>query len=155
MRPLIFIWIALAACTSVNQNTFDKQDQESINQIRGGYVSGWLAGDSEQVLNLFQTDATIIPSGMAPIKGIDRIEGYWFPKDGSITTIHTYEVELLDLQGTDSMAQSLEKGTLNFTYEKGDFTMTQTSTSHAITVYKKQKDASWKIVSRMWTQLNN
>ena len=116
-------------------------------------MSGWLAGDSETVLGLFAKDATIIPDGMAPINGLEAIEDYWFPNDSSKTVIHSYEVELIDLRGTDSMAYSLEKGVLNFTYAKGDFSMSRESTSHATTVYRKDQSGSWKIISRTWTQL--
>ncbi|WP_420577928.1 YybH family protein [Ekhidna sp.] len=153
MKYSIVLLVAFIACSPSPSAEFPKEDQEAVNQIRKDYVNGWLVNDSETVLNLFHSNANIIPSGMAPIMGIDEIEEYWFPNDSSVTTIHSYEVELLELQGSGSMAFSLEKGDLNFTYKKGDFVMTKTSTSHATTVYSKQKDGSWKIISRMWTQL--
>ncbi|WP_370087249.1 SgcJ/EcaC family oxidoreductase [Ekhidna sp.] len=140
-------------CLSCATEPHSKLVPEEIKNISETYVNGWLDGDSAKVLNLFAEDATIIPSGMEPILGIENIRDYWFPNDSSITTIHSYEVELLELKETDSMAYSLEKGVLNFTYTKDDFTMTRASTSHASTVYKKQTDGTWKIISRMWTQL--
>ncbi|SNS83004.1 Ketosteroid isomerase homolog [Ekhidna lutea] len=152
MRFFIILLLSFA-CATQPERTFSEQDKSSINQIRENYVSGWLARDSETILGLFSKDATIIPDGMSPINGLKAIEGYWFPNDSSSTTIHSYEVELLDLAGTETMAYSLEKGTLNFTYTKGDFTMTKSSTSHASTIYQKGNDGSWKIISRMWTQL--
>ncbi|MEQ6165760.1 MULTISPECIES: SgcJ/EcaC family oxidoreductase [unclassified Ekhidna] len=154
MRFAWILLITILSCANQTGDNFSKQDKKAVNQIRNDYVNGWLANDKATVLNLFHSDASIVPSGMAPIQGKDAIEAYWFPNDSSITTIHSYEVELLKLQGTDAMAYSLEKGVLDFTYEKGDFSMSKTSTSHATTVYRKQTDGEWKIISRMWTQLN-
>ncbi|WP_424963991.1 YybH family protein [Ekhidna sp.] len=150
----MILLIVLISCNQSTQSGFSEEDQKTIEQMSKTYVNGWLTNDKATVLNLFHSDASIIPSGMAPIQGKDAIEAYWFPTDSSTTTIHSYEVELLKLQGADSMAYSLEKGVLEFTYEKGDFSMSKTSISHATTVYKKKINGEWKILSRMWTQLN-
>lgn len=149
----LLILITLFSCGQ-NADIISEQDKESIDEIRRNYINGWLAGDAETVLNLFEENATIVPSGMAPITGIDQIEAYWFPNDSSITTIHSYEVELIELSGSNGFAYSLEKGTLNFSYEKAEFSMTTTSVSHASTVYRKSENGEWKVISRMWTQLN-
>ena len=151
MRIQVTLLVVFILSSCSNGHSFENIDLEQINQIRTDYINGWLAGDSETVLKLFKSDATITPDGMEPISGIDKIENYWFPNDSSETIIHSYEVELLNLQGTDSMAYSLEKGILNFTYSKGNFNMTKESTSFATTVYQKGSDGVWKISSRMWT----
>ena len=150
---LLLIIFTLISCDQ-NADKLSEEDKASIEDIRRSYINGWLAGDAETVLNLFESNATIIPSGMLPITGINQIEDYWFPNDSSITTIHSYEVELLELSGSNDIAYSLEKGTLNFSYEKAEFSMTTTSVSHASTVYRKSENGEWKVVSRMWTQLN-
>ncbi len=155
MKNILILLLMLTGMSCTKRESFTSKDIEAIDQIRRDYVNGWLANDSETVLGLFSDDAIIIPSGLSPIKGKDKIEDYWFPNDSSETIIHSYTVELLDLQGTDSMAYSLEIGTLNFTYTQGDFTMTKESTSHASTVYKKNMEGSWVVISRMWTSLNN
>lgn len=142
----------LISCTT--DTALTQQDKQAIDQIRNDYVNGWLANDSETVLGLFTEDATIIPSGMSPINGIDGIGNYWFPNDSSTTTIHLYEIELLEIEGSSGMAYTLEKGILNFTYAKGDFSMSKESISHATTVYQKDASGDWKIISRMWSQVN-
>lgn len=153
MKYVLTLLVIAIACSAPTSEKFSQQDRETINKIRMDYVKGWLANDKETVLNLFHEDATIVPSGLPPIQGMNEIEEYWFPNDSSVTTIHSYDITLNTMAGTDSMAYSLEKGVLNFTYEKGDFSMKKISISHATTVYKKQADGSWKIISRMWAQL--
>ena len=144
----VILLSSFISCTQ-SERALSESDIESINQIKRSYVNAWLANDSKTVLGLFTKDATIVPSGLSPINGIEEIEKYWFPNDSSVTTIHSYEIELLELHITDSMAYSLEKGTLNFTYTKGEFTLTKASVSRATTIYQKNKYLSWKIVSRM------
>lgn len=153
MRNILWVLSAFILVSCSQKNAFTQADTEAINRIRRDYVNGWLANDSETVLGLFENNATIVPSGLSPITGKENIEAYWFPNDSSETIIHSYAVELIELEGTDSMAYSLEKGTLNFTYSKGDFTMSKESISHATSVYKKNKEGNWKIISRMWTSL--
>ncbi|WP_421762607.1 YybH family protein [Ekhidna sp.] len=142
----------LISCSGERQ--FSNEDRDAVDQIRKDYVAAWLDNDRQKILSLFNEKATIVPSGLFPMQGIEQIEKYWFPDNGSTTTIHTYAVELIDLQGTDSMAYSLEKGTLNFTFTFNEFTMTKESTSHATTIYQKNKEGNWEITSRMWTSLN-
>ncbi len=154
MKNFLLLLMVIGVFSCSDQNGFTDADEQTIKEIRRNYINGWLANDSETVLGLFTEDATIVPSGLSPIKGVSEIEKYWFPNDSSITTIHSYEIELLELVGTDSIAYTLERGVLNFSYEKGDFSMSKESTSHATTVYKKNQEGKWKIISRMWTSLN-
>lgn len=154
MRIPFYVLLIISIISCSEKKSFEISDEEAINRIRRDYVNGWLANDSETVLGLFTDDALIIPSGLSPIKGKEKIQNYWFPNDSSETVIHSYTVELLDLHGTDSMAYSLERGILNFTYSSADFSMTKESTSHSTTVYKKNNEGNWVIISRMWTSLN-
>lgn len=154
MRLIISVVLVSLLFSCTKENKFTKSDEEAINRIRKEYVEGWLDNDTNKILNLFAEDATIVPSGLFPMVGKEQIQKYWFPDNGSATTIHSYAVELLDLQGTDSMAYSLEKGILNFTYTFNEFNMTKESTSHATTIYQKNQEGNWEITSRMWTSLN-
>ncbi|WP_425391906.1 YybH family protein [Ekhidna sp.] len=154
MRYLLLLISTIFLFCCSEKVEFSDRDRAAVEQIRKDYVSGWLQNDQKKILTLFNENATIVPSGLFPMKGIEQITKYWFPDNGSTTTIHSYAVELINLKGTDSMAYSLEKGTLNFTYTFNDFTMTKESTSHATTIYQKNKDGKWEITSRMWTSLD-
>lgn len=152
----ILIIILLASCNN-NQSTMAAAlSSEDINKIRAvnkSYVSGWLNNDSTAVLDLFLDNATIIPSGLNPYRGRNELKGFWFPDDSSETVIHKYETEILDLQGSSDFAYTLERGFLSFTYKKGDFSMSKETNAHATTVYAKQENGEWKILTRMWTDI--
>ncbi|MEO9484464.1 MAG: nuclear transport factor 2 family protein [Ekhidna sp.] len=155
MRVIQIICIAalLGSCGD-RKSAFSERDLDAVNQIRRDYINGWLAGDSETVLGIFAEDATIIPSGVSPIVGKGEIKKYWFPNNGSETIIHSYEVDLLELHVSDSMAYSLEKGTINFTYTFGEVTMTKETTSYASSIFRKKSEDRWEVISRMWTTKN-
>ena len=106
------------------------------------------------MLGLYADSATIIPSGFLPRQGKKEIADFWFPNDSSITTIHYYDLEILDINGNSKIAYTYENGKLSFTYIKGDFRLDREAESHAITIYKKNESGEWKIVKRIWTDLN-
>ena len=130
------------------------EDIEQIRQINRNYTQGWLENDSNKVLELYTDSATIIPSGLLPIQGKKAIADFWFPNDSSTTVIHYFDLEILDISGTDFLAHSYEHGKLSFTYEKDDFRLDREAESYAITIYKKVKSGEWKIIRRIWTDMN-
>jgi len=130
------------------------EDIEQIKEINKNYTQGWLENDSKKVLELYTDSATIIPSGLLPIQGKKAITDFWFPNDSSTTVIHYYDLEILDIDGTNNLAYTYEHGNLSFTYEKDDFRLDRKAESYAITIYKKVKSGEWKITKRIWTDMN-
>ena len=136
-----------------NQN-LSAEDIKQIREINRNYTQGWLENDSKKVLGLFTNSATIIPSGLLPIQGKKAITDFWFPDDSSTTVIHYYDLEILEIGGDTNLAYTYENGNLSFTYEKDDFRLEREAESYAITIYKKVESGEWKIIKRIWTDLN-
>lgn len=156
---VILLFFILIGCHEKSSQTIDypnisDEDKEKIKNICKDYTNGWLENDSKKVLGLYADLATIIPSGLEPIQGKKAITDFWFPNDSSTTVIHYYDLELLDISGTTNQAYSYEHGELSFTYEKDDFRMDRKAESYAITIYEKGESDEWKIVKRMWTDMN-
>jgi ketosteroid isomerase-like protein len=156
---VILLFFALTGCHKKSSQTIDNpiisnEDKEKIKNICKDYTNGWLENDYKKVLGLYADSATIIPSGLGPIQGIQAITDFWFPNDSSITVIHYYDLEILDISGTTNQAYSYEHGKLSFTYEKDDFKLDREAESYAITIYEKGESGEWKIVKRMWTDMN-
>jgi ketosteroid isomerase-like protein len=152
---IISIIILLVSCNTQSKITSElsSEDINKIRSVNNSYKNGWLNNDSTSILDLFINDAKIIPSGLNPQKGRKELKEFWFPNDSSETVIDKYEIEILDLQGSKDFAYSLEKGFLSFTYKKSGFSMSKESNAHAMTVYKRQKNGEWKILTRMWTDI--
>ena len=61
---------------------------------------------------------------------------------------------ILEIGGTANLAYTYENGKLSFTYEKDDFRLDREAESYAITIYKKVSSGEWKIIKRIWTDMN-
>ncbi len=127
-------------------------DKKIISGMMSDYREGWLADDSAKVLRLFADTSVLIPSGMRPIYGKKEMLRFWWPNDSSKTTIDRYEIELLEINGSDEWAYVYENGKLSWSYQKGDFKMSKDQESFEITIFKKT-DKDWSIVKRIWTDL--
>ena len=127
-----------------------EDDIKKLNQI---YVDGWLKGDSAAVLSTFSKSAVIIPSGQSAIYGYDNIKDYWFPDDGSRTLITYYESPVDEVKVLHNVVIATGQGKLSFTYEKGDMNISKSNVSNFQTVYQRQPDGQWKVISRSWSEV--
>jgi ketosteroid isomerase-like protein len=90
---------------------------------------------------------------MCPIEGIEAIRLFWFPEDGSVTTVHRYEAENLGARLFEDLGVTTEKTLLEWSYEKGDTRMGRIQEGVQTTVFRRQPDGGWKIWRKMWTDL--
>ena len=151
-RFLIATLLVLAGCANNTDCYLPPEDISSIRGVSKQYVDSWLADDTSGVLGLFREDAFIYPSGMEPLRGIDKIRDFWFPDDSSKTKILKYEIEIEEVSGCLDHAYSIERGNLAFNYSKGQIQMSRESRSQAVTTYQRI-NGQWKIVRRIWTDL--
>jgi ketosteroid isomerase-like protein len=138
--------------SSKNNESLEKEDEETIRMMISTYNKAWLQNDSSAILNLFSDSAILIPSGLTPIKGRDQIVKFWWPNDSSITKINSYSIHLMEVEGTKDLAYTYENGKLSWSYEKGTFKMSKDQESFEITIFKRTP-AGWKITKRIWTDL--
>ena len=151
---LIFIAFTLSACIGQNKNgnKLDTTDETQIRKMIDDYNDAWLRNDSSTILNLFDENAILIPSGLNPIMGKKQIINFWWPNDSSVTKINDYKITVLDIDGSGNLAYTYETGKLSWSYEKADFKMSKNQQSHEITIFKKN-GGRWKIAKRIWTDL--
>lgn len=148
MRKLsLFLVLVFLSCSKPESQISD------FKLINEKYVSAWLVNDSSTILSLFEQNATLAPSGMKPLKGLDKIANFWFPNDSSITTIHTFTSEIMDTQLDSTLAFTTQKTFLSWSYEKGDTKMARDQRGLAMTIYRKQADGTWKIMHQMWKDI--
>jgi ketosteroid isomerase-like protein len=150
----LLVLVELSCWESSEQSTgITRDDEKQITAILHDYNKAWLEGDSSKILTLFADTATLIPSGLEPVKGKDAITKFWWPNDSSKTTINSYDINVLNINGNPGWASSLEDGRLTWSYEKGPVKFSRKQSSYEITIFKKDNDR-WKIVSRIWTDRN-
>lgn len=128
-------------------------DASELRRINEAYLEAWLSDDASGVLALFEAEARISPSSLCPIEGLEEMGAFWFPDDGSVTTIHRFEAEDLSASVLGDLAVTTQKTVLEWSYEKGDTRMGRVQEGIDTTVFRRQPDGGWKIWRKMWTDV--
>ncbi len=147
---IILSFFSFLACQTENPPTQANPDEVTFRQLNKAYLQNWLESDEAGVLALFEADARISPSSLCPIDSIDNLKAFWFPNDGSKTTIHRFEAEELALKVLDTLGYSTQKTYLEWSYELGETKMGRKQEGIETTIFRKQADGSWKIWRKMW-----
>lgn len=154
MRRLVVpAMIVLAACSAVEEG-FTSEDEAAVRALEEAYRAGWLANDSAAVMATLAPDAVIMPAGLQPMVGDSAIRSYWWPSDGSETTIDAYEIVVDEVEGSGDLAYLRGRGSLEFTYRDpaGDVSRLTSEAVH-FSVARRQADGMWKIVRRAWSAI--
>jgi uncharacterized protein (TIGR02246 family) len=136
------------------EDPFSAADEAAVRALEESYRQAWLANDSEAVMATLASDAVIMPAGREPIQGDSAIRAYWWPDDGSSTTIHGYEITVDEVHGSGDLAFLRGHGTLSFEYQQSDGTVSEiTSNSVYLAVAQRNEDGDWRIARRAWSPL--
>ena len=130
-------------------------DQNVLNNMHQQYIEGWKTMNKEMVMSLFEEDAIIQPNRLKPIQGKENIKAFWFPNDGSVTTIHNFNTKEIAFQTMDTLAIATYTSNLDWSYKKGETIMARDQKGVNTVIYRKQLDGSWKIWRRMWTDIHS
>ncbi|MFN0174424.1 MAG: YybH family protein [Saprospiraceae bacterium] len=130
-----------------------KTDEAAVRQLLAQYTDAWLKNDSAVILSLFEEKARLAPSGMCPIESIANIRQFWFPNDSSLTLIHGFDNDIIELSGEGDMAFSTQKTWLDWSYFKGKQKMGKEQRGYATTIFRKQNTGAWKIWRQTWTDV--
>ncbi|HJR15881.1 MAG TPA: nuclear transport factor 2 family protein [Gemmatimonadales bacterium] len=126
------------------------QDSSAIERIRSAYVAAWLADDTSAVLASMDSAALLLPPGRLPVKGHDAIRAFWWPTDGSRTTITDFQWSVEEMVGTHQLAFTRGLSTVAWQYQKDTVQAEQTSRTVSLTIFARGADGSWRIIRQMW-----
>jgi ketosteroid isomerase-like protein len=143
---------AVLACstTPAGGQRLTAQDSTAIESVRAAYVRAWLADDTSAVLATLDSGAVLLPPGRVPVEGREAIRAFWWPTDGSHTTITAFEWTLDELEGTARLAFSRGISTVAWRYEKDSVRSEQTTRSTNLTILARGPDGRWRILRQMW-----
>ena len=118
------------------------------------YRTGWLSNDSAAVMATLAPGAVLMPAGVPPLVGDSAIRSYWWPSDGSITTIDSYEIEVAEVEGSGDMAYLRGNGSLAFTYQDAEGEVSHlTSRAAHLSIAHRADDGTWWITRRSWSAI--
>jgi ketosteroid isomerase-like protein len=110
------------------------------------YADAWLANDADSVMATLSQDAVIIPSGMDPIEGQERIRDFWFSPDSPPTTVRKYELVQAEVEGSADLAYARGSFTLAFDYDGESYEGEGTYLS----LLRRDESGVWRIARRTW-----
>ncbi len=149
----IFAILFIASCDANKADDIVNAEEAKILKVHNDYVNGWLDMDEKKIMALLESNARIQPNTLKPIEGKPNIRQFWFPKDSSKTVINDYKTEIISLNIKDTLAISTHSSVLDWTYEKDTMSFGLLQKGINTTIYRKQKDKSWKIWRSMWTDI--
>jgi len=155
---LAVIILFVAGCTPLNSlsgSNLTEQDMAAVLAVEEAYVEAWRANDADAVMATLAPSAIIIPGGMEPISGLGNIRAFWFPDDGSTTTITRFSSTTEITGGSGTLAYAIGEGELEFTYEIDGDASDFVSRSVHMTIYELLPNGDWKIARRIWHALPN
>ncbi len=154
MRKVLAVFVAVsAACASPSQR-FSAEDDAAVRALEEAYRSGWAANDSSAVMATLGRGAVLMPAGLEPIRGDSAIRAFWWPNDGSTTTIESYELTVEEVQGSADLAYVRGRGSLAFIYRSADGEETSlTSEAVHLSVASRGEGGEWRIASRAWSAI--
>lgn len=87
MRAWIVATTAVLMACAPRAGEFTSEDERAVRALEESYRTAWLANDSAAVMTVLAADAVLKPAGVEPLRGHSAIGSYWWPADGSETTI--------------------------------------------------------------------
>ncbi|NIP80836.1 MAG: SgcJ/EcaC family oxidoreductase [Gemmatimonadetes bacterium] len=152
-RLLVGTIILLAACAPPAPG-FTAADEADVRALEEAYRTAWLANDSAAVMATLAPDAVLMPAGVEPLEGESAIRAYWWPDDGSGTTITSYEVTVEEVTGSGDLAYLRGRGGLAFTYtDPAGATSELTSRAVHLSVARRGENGEWRIARRAWSAI--
>ena len=141
----------LVACGAMDRpRPLTSRDSSAIEAVRAAYVRAWLEDDTAGVLATLDTAAVLLPPGQLPVVGHRAIRAFWWPTDGSRTTITAFEWTVDELAGTPELAYTRGISTVGWRYQKDTVRSEQASRSVSLTILGPGADGQWRILRQMW-----
>lgn len=145
--------LVLAACAP-GTGGFDAEDEAAVRALEEAYRTAWLANDSAAVMAVLAPDAVLMPAGVQPLRGDSAIRSYWWPDDGSRTTITAYEITIDEVEGSADLAFLRGRGEIEFTYRAPGGEVSQlTSNAVHLSIARRGPDGRWEMARRAWSAI--
>jgi ketosteroid isomerase-like protein len=147
----LILTAGLFACAPDSRGArLSARDSSAIVQVESAYVSAWLADDTAGVLATLDSAAVLIPPGRLPVTGHSAIRAFWWPNDGSHTTITDFAWSLDELRGRRDLAFTRGISRVAWKYEKDTVRSQQTVRNLNLTILTRGDDGKWRILRQMW-----
>ena len=143
-------WLVACGINTDQSRSLTSRDSSAIEAVRAAYVRAWLEDDTAGVLATLDSAAVLLPPGRLPVSGHAAIRAFWWPTDGSRTTITAFDWSVDELAGTPELAYTRGVSSVGWRYEKDTVRSEQTTRSVSLTLLARATDGKWRILCQMW-----
>lgn len=159
MQPLLYAnplflastaWLVACGGSTDQSRPLTSRDSSAIEAVRAAYVRAWLEDDTAGVLATLDSAAVLLPPGRLPVAGHAAIRAFWWPTDGSRTTITAFDWTVDELAGTPELAYTRGVSSVAWRYEKDTVRSEQLTRSVSLTLLAPGADGKWRIFRQMW-----
>ncbi|HEX6315135.1 MAG TPA: nuclear transport factor 2 family protein [Gemmatimonadaceae bacterium] len=145
----------LTSCTA-RQIGASTNARAQVLALEEAYRRAWLANDSSAVMATLDRGAVLMPAGANPLVGDSAIRAYWWPADGSRSTITGYDIRVDEVDVTDHLAYLRGRSKLLFIYRDpaGSVSRVQSEAVH-LSVARRDARGEWRIARRAWSSVSS
>ena len=128
-------------------------DEAKIRAVNEAYAAAWRRNDPEAVRAALWPDAVLIPQGSLPVRGLEAIDRFWWPKDGPATTVTGFTVTVDEVGGSGNLGFVRGTFVLDFSWEDKGKTVPRRNRGNYFMLFRRSAAGDWRISHRMWGDL--
>lgn len=128
-------------------------DEAKIRAVNEAYAAAWRRNDPEAVRAALWSDAVLIPQGSPPVRGLEAIDRFWWPKDGPATTVTGFTVTVDEVGGSGNLGFVRGSFVLDFSWEDKGKTVPRRNHGNYFMLFRRSAAGDWRISHRMWGDL--
>lgn len=145
-----------ASCYSQSSGKAELSDADAaaVREVNQQYVDGWLKNDPELVLKVFAPDAVLIPQGSPPVKGLDAIRDFYWPKDAPHAQIVDFKITTDEVGGSADFAYARGAYSFSFQFLLKGMMIPKPNEGNYLMLFRRQPNGRWLVTHRMWASRN-
>ncbi|WP_050577843.1 YybH family protein [Sinorhizobium meliloti] len=119
--------------------------RDEIQRANEGWNSAFNSGDADAVAALYATDAIVLPSTHAIVRGMREIRDFW---RGLISAgVQDHRIEMIDAHSIGDISYAIGKWSASAPGEGGD---AQSYEGTIVMIFRRHDDGSWRPCLHTW-----
>jgi uncharacterized protein (TIGR02246 family) len=128
-------------------------DEAKIRAINEAYAAAWRRNDAAAVRATLWPDAVLVPQGNPPVRGLEAIDRFWWPKGGPATTVTGFTVTVDEVGGSGNFGFARGSFVLDFSWEDRGKAVSRRNRGNYLMLFRRGAAGEWRISHRMWGDL--
>jgi uncharacterized protein (TIGR02246 family) len=127
-----------------------EEQTRAVRAVNEAYARAWLDGSPEAVLDLFSSEAVLLPPGREPVRGKAAIRAFFWPPDGPPLRVVELRYAPQEVSGDGGTAAIWGTFVLGFEMGTGSAAQKLTSVGNYVMLLRQGTDGGWKLAHYIW-----